>query len=329
VTPGADEPGTTDAEAGEEAEPDASTTAICVFAPVLLLTVTVETRGEDGAEIHVHCGGQGYWLARMARILGAEPVMCTVLGGETGQVIEALIEDGIALRKVAADQATPGYVHDRREGERVEVVRTVAEPFGRHEQDELHNLTLGEAAAARTCVLAGTQESDALPPEMFQRMAADLQSLGVDIIADLAGPFLAAALDGGVDLVKISDEELVADGWADSDDEADVRRGIEKMRGAGARDVVVSRREHGVLAWYGDRLLRARAPELTVADPRGAGDSMTAALAVARARGLGPEDALRLATAAAAVNVTRHGLASGCLETIDQLAPHVVIEPVE
>jgi 1-phosphofructokinase len=164
---------------------------------------------------------------------------------------------------------------------------------------------------------------------MFRRMAADLKSLGVDIVADLAGPFLAEALQGGVDLIKISDEELVADGWADSDDEPDVRRGIEKLRGAGAHDVVVSRREHGVLAWYGDGLLRVRAPELTVADPRGAGDSMTAALAVARARGLGAEDALRLATAAAAVNVTRHGLASGCLETIDQLAPHVVIEPVE
>jgi 1-phosphofructokinase len=75
-------------------------------------------------------------------------------------------------------------------------------------------------------------------------------------------------------------------------------------------------------------LLRARAPQLSVIDPRGAGDSMTAALAVARKRGLGAPDVLRLATAAAAVNVTRHGLASGYGETILQLVPHVAVEQV-
>jgi 1-phosphofructokinase len=75
-------------------------------------------------------------------------------------------------------------------------------------------------------------------------------------------------------------------------------------------------------------LLRARAPELSVIDPRGAGDSMTAALAMACTRGLGAPDALRLATAAAAVNVTRHGLASGYADTILQLVPHVHVEQV-
>src|SRR5690606_29493621 len=150
--------------------------------------------------------------------------------------------------------------------------------------------------------------------------------LGVSVVADITGDLLRASLRSGIDVVKLSDEELVADGWAKGEDEYAVRAGIESLRDAGARNVVVSRRERGVLAWFDGGLLRARAPERSVGDPRGAGDSMPAALTVARRRGLGAQDALQLATAAAAVNVTRHGLASGDGETILRLVPHVTVE---
>jgi len=52
---------------------------------------------------------------------------------------------------------------------------------------------------------------------------------------------------------------------------------------------------------------------------------MTAGLAVALARGLGIDDALRLATAAGALNVTRHGLATGHADAIEQLATRVEV----
>lgn len=302
---------------------------LCVFAPVSLLTVTVETRGDEHAELHIHCGGQGYWLARMARILGARPVLCTILGGETGAVYQALVEDGITLRRADGAHPTASYVHDRRDGERVEIVRTDPVPFGRHEQDELHNIALGEAASTGMCVIAGTQETDALAPDVYERFTADLRSLDVATVADLSGDMLRAVLRSGIDLVKVSDEELVRDGFATGDDDDAIRSGIEALREAGARDVVVSRRERGLLAWYDGMLVAARTPQLAVADPRGAGDTMTAALAFARRSGLGPADALRLAAAAAAVNVTRHGLASGCGDTISHLMPKVQIDRVD
>jgi 1-phosphofructokinase len=307
---------------------DDGASAVCVFAPVLLLTVTLETRGEQDVELHVHCGGQGYWVARMARILGAEPVLCTVLGGETGQVIEALMDDGISLRHVTSPHASAGYVHDRRDGERREVAHTNPLPFGRHEHDQLHNLALGEAATAGVCALAGTHDNETVPTEVYERLTADLRSLDVDVVTDITGEILRAALRSGIDLVKLSDEELVLDGWATGDDDDDLCKGMDALRRAGARDVVISRGERGLLAWYDDMLLRARTPQLSVADPRGAGDSMTAALTVARKQRLGMYDVLRLAAAAAAVNVTRHGLASGDGETIKKLVPHVDVEQV-
>jgi 1-phosphofructokinase len=67
---------------------------------------------------------------------------------------------------------------------------------------------------------------------------------------------------------------------------------------------------------------------MEVIDHRGAGDSMTAALAVAKARGLDGPDALALAAGAGALNVTRHGLGSGDPATNAQLAGRVTVTEI-
>ncbi len=61
---------------------------VSVFAPALLLGVIVEA-GRDGAgpEIHLHPGGQGFWVARMLVRLGEE-LVCS------GEVIDKQYEDG-------------------------------------------------------------------------------------------------------------------------------------------------------------------------------------------------------------------------------------------
>ncbi len=43
--------------------------------------------GPDRPEVHVHAGGQGFWVARMAAKLGAEVALCCALGGEPGRVL--------------------------------------------------------------------------------------------------------------------------------------------------------------------------------------------------------------------------------------------------
>jgi 1-phosphofructokinase len=97
------------------------------------------------------------------------------------------------------------------------------------------------------------------------------------------------------------------------------------LQEAGAGAVVVSRAGEPAIASFEDRVVEVRAPRFEVVEPRGAGDSMTAGLAVALCRGMPFEGALRLATAAGALNVTRHGLATGDADAIEQLAERVEI----
>ena len=47
--------------------------SLCVFAPLPLLTVTVEHDVHEADQLHVHVGGQGIWIARMVRTLGMRP----------------------------------------------------------------------------------------------------------------------------------------------------------------------------------------------------------------------------------------------------------------
>jgi 1-phosphofructokinase len=303
---------------------------VCVFAPAPILTVVIERGTGDAGELHIHPGGQGFWVARMLTHLGASTTLVTPLGGETGDVFGHLISDhGVDVRTVEVAEPTGAYVHDRRAGEREVWWQATLSPLGRHEVDDLYTATLAAALEAGVCVITGTHRQDAVLPEgTFTRLSADLRANDVAVLVDLQGDHLREALAGGVHAVKVSEDELVEDGWAESPEDEAVLAGIERLVEEGAADVVVSRAEGGAIARLNGRLMRASGPEMTAIDPSGAGDSMTAALAFARASALTPEQTMRLAVAAGAMNVTRHGLGSGDAKAIEKLAANVEVEEI-
>jgi 1-phosphofructokinase len=147
-------------------------------------------------------------------------------------------------------------------------------------------------------------------------------------VADLSGQPLEGALEGGLDLLKLSHEELLEGGYAGGESPEELWAGMERLRRAGAETVLLSRAEAPALALAGERRLEVVAPRFEALNPRGAGDSMTAAVAVGLARGLALEPALRLAVAAAALNVTRRGLGTGDARAIDRVARHAEVREI-
>ncbi|MGZ8647094.1 MAG: PfkB family carbohydrate kinase [Solirubrobacteraceae bacterium] len=297
-----------------------SAATLAVFAPSPLVTVTIE-KSEGDAAIHFHAGGQGVWVARLAGAMGARVMLATTLGGESGRVLSAVLDaPGVVVHAVPIASANGAYVHDRRSGRRRVVIEVPAPRLQRHEADDLYGVALADALAAGTCCLTGPQHPGVLDPDMYRRLAGDLRRNDVTVIADLTGPALTAALQGGIDVLKLSARELVETGWATSDDLDDLVRSLPRLRGAGARTVIASRGAQGALVLAGERLLLLDGLSLTSADPHGSGASTVAALAVSLAGGRSLEDALRVGAAAGALNATRHGLGTGTRAEIEQLA---------
>jgi 1-phosphofructokinase len=307
--------------AEESSEPSVD---IAIFAPALLLNVEIHRAADESVEVHLHAGGQGYWIARMVQALGCRPHPCVCVGGESGVALRSLIEaDGLDAWFTTTVRSNAVQVDDRRGDEIVRVVETQIPMLDRHEIDELYSSIIGAAMRAGVCVVAGTQLAPILPDDVFGRLVRDLRANEVTVIVDVCGAPLKVALEAGADVVKLSLDELIADGWADSDDLDAVQAGISRIRQSGAHSVVLSRADQPTIAAAQGRMVEVRTPSLEVLDGRGGGDSMTAALAVGAATGLDFDGSLRLAAAAAVLNISRHGLGTGRRDAIAEIAERV------
>ncbi len=303
-------------------------TSVAVFAPALLLSIEIHAGADGRDEIHLHPGGQGYWISKMVQALGATPLTCVAAGGESGHALASLIAaDGLDAWLVEMAHGNAVHIDDRRGDQLERIGETRIPSLGRHEIDELYSAIVGASMRAGVCVLAGTQLAPMFDHDTFRRLVADLRKNDVTVVADLSGEPLVSALKSGLDVVKVSHEELIAGGWADGDSIAAVVRGIAKLTDEGASTVVVSRQHRSTVAGHDGEYVEVKSPSLEVLDGRGGGDSMTAALAVGAAQGMSFEDTLRLAAAAGALNVSRHGLGTGRRDAIEEIALRVQIKP--
>jgi 1-phosphofructokinase len=277
-----------------------------VLPPAPLLTITVEA-SPAGDEIHLHPGGQGVWAARLIASLGVDVVLCATFGGETGQVIEGLLDAwDIDVRAVTTQGWNGAYIHDRRSGSRVAVASTDAGPRSRHDVDELYGMMFTAGLDADVVVLGGPETTRSargeaaavVPDDIYTRLARDLRRNGTTVVVDLCGDVLDATLHGGVDVLKVSDEELEVTGAVPDRSTGSLLAAMDGLRGRGAGAVVVTCAERPILASIGDTTFELRSPSVDPVDERGAGDSVTAAITAALAAGADPLSAVRLGAAA-------------------------------
>lgn len=310
------------AAGGDEAQ-------VALLAPSPILTVTLEYAGSE-PELHLHAGGQGFWVARMVRSLGVGVAFCAPLGGEVGTVLRALLEaEDLELCAVESAGSNGAYVHDRGRRGLVTVGETRSPALARHEADALYAAMVSAALNAPLSVLTGPRSEDVIDADFYRRLAGDLRRNGCSVAADLSGRPLAAALTGGVDVLHLSERELHEHVGTPPTDFRGTVAAMEQLRDQGARHVIVSRGPEPALVLLEDRLLELSGPVFESREERGAGDSMFAAIAASLARGHPLDEALRLGAAAGALNVTRRGLGSGSRADIERLAREVTLRRVD
>jgi 1-phosphofructokinase len=304
---------------------------LTVFGPHPILGTTIELRGEDQNEIHVHPGGQGVWVARMAAELGAYPLLCGFKGGETGTVLTPLLDALPGEARCAETAAASGaWVIDRRSGEREMVAVAWSDLPSRHEVDELFSLTMAATLESEVLVVCGPLPSNALPLDLYGKLVADARAAGAQVVVDLGSPRLDHALEGDPDVVKLDEWQLAEFVSGAVDDPHDFRAAAETVVERGAQAVIATRGGESALVLRRDGTAwELTPPQFEEGAAEGSGDSMVGALAATLARGLAWEDALKLAAAAGATNFLRRGLGTGSREVVERLVEHVELRPLE
>ena len=299
-----------------------------VFGPDPLLSVTIERRGADD-DVHLHAAGQGVWVARMAAEMGADPVLCCMLGGETGALIERMLQAmPLTVRAVATGGPNGSFVTDRRLGARNVLAISNRPAPHRHELDDLVAATCSSALASAALVVCNPFPPDGVPEEVYGTVVAAARAGGVPVVVDLSSPRLDRAVAARPDLVKINDWELAeyVRGPIDGPRAIDAMRALQR---AGARAVAVTSAEAPILVLDGDsEPFQVAPPAFDSGFREGCGDAMTGAVAAAIARGIPLRDALVIGAAAGAGNFLRHGLGTGRRSVVEELAARVTVGPV-
>jgi 1-phosphofructokinase len=302
---------------------------VTVFGPHPILDVTIERRGADEDDIHIHPAGQGVWVARMAGEMGAHPILCGFCGGETGGLLRPLLDSLPGeSRCVETTSASGSWVIDRRSGKREMIAQAPSDPPSRHEIDDLFSITTAAAMISEVLVCCGPFPQESFEPDLYRRLVTDVRAQGTRVIVDLSPPRLDHALAGGPDLVKVDDWQLAEFVRDDIGTSKRFRAAAQKLLDRGAGAVVATKGGDPALVIRGDRAWELIPPKFEEGASEGSGDSMVGAIGAAFARGFEFEEALRLGAAAGATNFLRRGLGTGSRAVVDDLVGRVELRPV-
>lgn len=261
-------------------------------------------------------GGGGINVARAAAKLGGRPHALAALGGATGQRLAALMA-GSGVDLIAFD--LPGEtrenlaVTDRSTGEQYRLQRPGPDWTPALEQEIAARIVAeAEAIGAGTIVVLSGSQPPGMAATFPQALMQRLGSAG-RLIVDTSGPALdclvrAPRRDARPLVLRMDQEEsegIAGHPLPDTKASLDFAAGL-VARGVAACVVVARGAEGSVLATANLRL-HARPPLVEVASKIGAGDSFTAAFALALAEGQDWQAALLRGTAAAAAAVMTPG----------------------
>ncbi|MFW6116028.1 MAG: ribokinase [Chloroflexota bacterium] len=250
-------------------------------------------------------GGKGANQAAAAARLGADTVLVGCVGGDASgaRYLENLAGLGLDVSHVRRDdQAATGtaFILVDEGGENAIVLAPGANARLSPRDVERARETI--AAAAVLLVQLET------PLETVARALEVARQEGTATILNPApAARLSAELLACVDVLVPNQSEASLLTGLPVSTLADAFRAGEVLREHGAGSVIVTLGDRGALSVDGQGRLHAPAHAVDVVDTTAAGDAFCAALAVARAEGMGREEGLRFANAAGALAVTRFG----------------------
>jgi len=240
-------------------------------------------------------GGKGINVSRVLKRLGVDSTALGFAGGFTGQFIETeLQKEGIRCDFVHVSGQTRINVKlkAKQETEINGQGPTIASEDAAQLMAKIETLSTGDVL-----VLAGSVPSS-LPADVYEQMAAETAKRKARLVVDTSGPALRTLLACRPFLIKPNHHEL-----AELFDTSKLMKEEIVIYGRcltemGIRHVIVSMGGDGAFYFGKEVALFAEAPQGTVRNSVGAGDSMVAGFLAAQESGKSIEEAFAYSVAA-------------------------------
>jgi 6-phosphofructokinase 2 len=282
------------------------------------------------APAHRDPGGGGINVARVLKRLGIDATAIYPAGGASGRLLDNLLErEGVRSISVAVVNETREDItfFDETTHEQYRLVFPGA-PLSRNEWQECLDSLQRIEPQVQFVVASGSLPAG-VPEDFFGRAARASKAAGSKAIVDTSGPFLKAALEEGVYLIKPNLREFRELVGITSDDQATL---IEAGRSLFDRYFVeiiaLSMGPEGALLITPDTALRANGLPINPVSVSGAGDSFLGAMVWSLANGGGLATALRYGVAGGSAALLNPGTELCRPEDIHRLASEVVVTPI-
>lgn len=239
-------------------------------------------------------------VGRALRLLGTKSRTLCAVGGTSGDSIRNEFHAaGIPASWIDAGAATRvcTTVLDRSTGETTELVENAA-PCQGNAFDRFASAFDSEASAADLIVVTGSFPQNA-PGDFVRRLVSSSRK---PVLLDIRGTELLQVLDLGPFLIKPNRHELGETVGRELSDDDDLLSAMREMNQRGATWVVISDGGRALWASSHDEAWRLEPPKVSVVNPIGCGDCLTAGIADAVSRRERFVDALRWGIAVAAAN---------------------------
>ncbi|ABY23069.1 fructose/tagatose bisphosphate aldolase [Renibacterium salmoninarum ATCC 33209] len=234
-------------------------------------------------------GGKGINVARVLAGQGFPVEAVATAGGQTGLELESGLKE-IRHRLVPVAAATRRTIafFDEKSGQ-TSIFNEFGAPLSATEWQALA-VTVTEELQGASILLASGSLPTGAPADFYPGLIALAKHLNVPSIIDVSGAWLLSAASAGADLLKPNRAEL-----AEATGEKELLAGARVLMRLGARRILVSDGENGMLAFENGRAgyLSARLAEPLAGNPTGAGDAAVAGAAtvLASAVAVQPGDA--------------------------------------
>lgn len=271
-------------------------------------------------------GGKGNNVARIVCQMGGRCLATGFLPGNSGRIIEDMMRrDGIPTNFVYTCGET--RTNTKLIDETTRICTELNEPGPDATEEDLCKLEdkLREIVRTGDIVVFSGSVPGGLADDTYRRLILLSKNLGVDTILDADGVYLREGVEAAPTAVKPNLPEFLRLFDLTSDAPEQIESSVSALLSKDIKRILVSLGPDGARLISENGVLFAPAMDVPVVSTVGAGDAMTAALALSMEKGEDDGECLRRACAYAAATVMSEHFERVEEETVTDLLPQVNI----